>query len=190
MNQPASFYLDALLKNEENVLKQLYAEAIPTVTSYITQNSGTESDARDIFQEALIAIFQKAQSGQLQIRSGFLPYLFAVCRNLWLMQLRKNAGKRVTNMDDQQHYIGTDSFAEAEYTANQYARQVLIEEQLQQLGEACRRLLRLAWSGKPLEEVARTLNNSYAYVRKKKSECMAKLIVMVKASPQYEQLKW
>lgn len=190
MNPPASIYLDALLKNDEKILKQLYTETIPSVVQYVVQNSGTETDARDIFQEALLAIFQKAQSGQLQINSGFQPYLFAVCRNLWLMQLRKRSAKRVTNMDERQHIISTDSFGEAEHTANQYARQRLIEEQLQKLGDACKSLLRLAWSGRPLEEVARILNNSYAYIRKKKSECMGKLVVLVKQSPEYQQLKW
>jgi len=190
MNLTASVYVDALLNNDEKTLALLYAEAMPSVINYITQNSGTEADARDIFQEALLAVFQKARSGRLQINSGFQPYLFAVCRNLWLMELRKRSGKRVTNMEEKQHIVSTDSFAEAEQTANQYARQLLIEEQLQQLGDGCKNLLQLAWSGKPLEEVARILNNSYAYIRKKKSECMAKLTGLVKASPQYEYLKW
>ena len=190
MNVNGSNYLNALLQNDEQVLKQLYAEIIPSVTSYIVQNSGTEEDARDIFQEAILAVFQKAKTGQLQINTAFQPYLYAVCRNLWLMQLRKKTTQRVTNMDDRQHDMGTDSFGEAEQTANRYARQRLMEEQLQQLGEGCRKLLKLSWSGLPLEEIGRMLNNTYAYIRKKKSECMAKLVALVKNSPEYQHLKW
>jgi RNA polymerase sigma factor (sigma-70 family) len=190
MGTTLAYYLDALLKNDEKVLKQLYLETIPSVKTYILKNSGTETDAQDIFQEALLAIFQKAQSGKLQINGDFQPYLFAVCRNLWLMQLRKKSQKGVTSMDERQHMIMIDSFGEAEQTANQYARLRLLEEQLQQLGEGCSNLLKLAWSGKPLEEVAKLLNNSYAYIRKKKSECMGKLLVLVKNTPEYKQLKW
>jgi RNA polymerase sigma factor (sigma-70 family) len=154
------------------------------------QNSGTEPEARDIFQEALLAVFQKAKGGQLQIKSGFLPYLFAVCKNLWLMQLRKKARHRVASIDESQHILLNDSFGEAENTANQYARQQLLSNQLKRLGEGCIKLLRLAWSGMPLEKVASQLNNSYAYIRKKKSECMMKLVEMIKRTPEYQLLKW
>ena len=189
MNSPAALYIDALLNNDEKILTQLYQEAIPAITSYILKNNGIESDARDIFQDALLAIFQKAQTGQLHINAGFQPYLFAVCRNLWLMQLRKRSQNRVTIIDDWQHTITTDSFADAEHTSNQYARLKLIEEHLGRLGDSCRNILRLAWSGKPLEEVAKLLNNSYAYVRKKKSECTGKLMELVKSSAEYVRLK-
>lgn len=190
MNPKGAAYLEALLQNDERVLKQLYDELIPSITSYILDHNGTEADARDMFQEALLAVFQKAKAQQLTINSGFEGYLFGVCRNLWLMQLRKKQRQRVTNMDDRQHDTGTDSFREAEETANRYARQRLVEEQFAGLGEGCRKLLKLAWSGRPLEEVARLLNNTYAYIRKKKSECMGKLAMLVKSTEEYRQLKW
>ena len=189
MNSPVQFYLDALLNNDEKVLKQLYLEVIPSVVSYVIKNSGNEADARDIFQDAILAVFQKAQLGQLQIKTGFQPYFFAVCRNLWLMQLRKRFQKRVTSIDEQQPIDGIDSFGEAELVSRQYARQQLLEEKLQHIGESCLSLLRLVWSGKPLEEVANLLNISYAYIRKKKSECITKLMALVKNTLEYEQLK-
>ena len=63
-------------------------------------------------------------------------------------------------------------------------------EKLAELGDSCRQLLQLSWSGKPMDEVAMMLEVSYGYVRKKKSECMAKLISLVKRSSQYNALKW
>ena len=189
MNLSPTIYIEALLNNDRQVLENLYLEAIPSITAYIVKNSGYESDARDIFQDAMLAVLQKAQMGQLQINSGFQPYFFAVCRNLWLMRLRKNAQKRVTSMGDEQHILLNDSFKEAEQTANHYARLRLLETKLKELGESCRKLLRLAWSGKPLEEVAKILNNSYAYIRKKKSECIGRLVELVKNDPIYAELK-
>lgn len=190
MNPKSTAYIDALMQNDERVLKQLYNEVFPSVTRYVLENKGTGADARDIFQEALLAVFQKAKTGQLNINSGFEGYLFGVCRNLWLMQLRKKQRQAVTNMDDRQQERGTDSFREAEETAERYARQRLVEEQFAALGEGCRKLLKLSWKGIPLEEVARLLNNTYAYIRKKKSECMAKLAVLVKSTEEYRYLKW
>lgn len=190
MNPEELSYLNALLQNDERTLTLLYKATIPGITAYVVQNSGTEADAQDIFQEALLAIFQKARSGQLQLTTGFQPYLYAVCRNLWLMQLRKRKVRRVTNLKDTQHEPVTDSFGDAEFTADHYARLRLLQEQLEKLGDGCRHLLRLSLSGKPLEEVARLLNMSYAYIRKKKSECKGKLFTLIKSTAEYEFLKW
>jgi len=66
----------------------------------------------------------------------------------------------------------------------------LFLEKLNQLGEGCRQLLQQNWQGLHLNEVATRLNISYAYARKKKTECMAKLVMLMKQSPQYSQLKW
>ena len=51
-------------------------------------------------------------------------------------------------------------------------------------------MLELSWSGMGMEEVAEKLENSYGYIRKKKSECMAKLIALIKGSPSFAILQW
>jgi DNA-binding CsgD family transcriptional regulator len=66
----------------------------------------------------------------------------------------------------------------------------LLSEKLAEMGEACQQVLRLSWSGKSMEEVAEILQVSYGYARKKKSECMAKLVMLVKQSSKFNFLKW
>ena len=56
--------------------------------------------------------------------------------------------------------------------------QKLFLEKLNELGEGCRELLRQSWKGIHLNEIAVKLNISYAYARKKKTECMAKLVML------------
>ena len=69
-------------------------------------------------------------------------------------------------------------------------RMIQFVEKLNELEEGCRKLLLQNWRGLKLDEVAAMLKISYAYARKRKSECMAKLVMLMKKSPQYEQLKW
>jgi hypothetical protein len=57
------------------------------------------------------------------------------------------------------------------------------------LGGRMRQLLLQNWRGLRLNEVAVSLNISYAYARKKKVKCMAKLVMLMRRSPQYYQLK-
>ena len=60
---------------------------------------------------------------------------------------------------------------------------------LEKMGDACRKLIKLSFSIKSMEEVARKMDVSYAYARKKKSLCVGKLTKMVQESAQYQTLK-
>ena len=101
---------------------------------------------------------------------------------------RKNA--KVTITDAEGYNISEDSFKLAEEYILQQQRKVFLLEKLEELGNACRELLLLSWNEKSMDEVARILNMSYGYARKKKSDCVGKLMVLVKESPEYDFLKW
>jgi DNA-directed RNA polymerase specialized sigma24 family protein len=86
--------------------------------------------------------------------------------------------------------MADDSFKVADEFCLQQARKELLEEKLTELGESCKQLLCLSWDGRSMEEVAGILNVTYGYARKRKSECMSKLVALVKKSPQFNTLKW
>ena len=58
-----------------------------------------------------------------------------------------------------------------------------------QLGQACKDLLKLSFTMKSLEDVAAKLNQSYGYVRKKKSLCIGQLTDLVRNAPRFNQIK-
>ncbi|MEO7312479.1 MAG: hypothetical protein ABIX01_18990 [Chitinophagaceae bacterium] len=65
--------------------------------------------------------------------------------------------------------IGTDVFGETDTLANTHERRNLLEQKLGELGEGCRELISTSLRGKPMDEVAQTLNNTYADIREKKA---------------------
>ena len=95
---------------------------------------------------------------------------------------------KVTITEDNRYLPGEDSFLLAEESLLHEQRYQLLIEKVNELGESCREL-QLSWSGKSTEEVAVFLDYSYGYARKKKSECMAKLVSLVKKSDEYRTLK-
>ncbi|HRH61224.1 MAG TPA: RNA polymerase sigma factor [Chitinophagaceae bacterium] len=183
-------YIQALADNNTELLKEIYSRFARKIKLLVVQNSGTEADAEDIMQEALEAIYHKAASGNFVLTCPFEALLYAISKNLWLMQLRKKNRQPVTYTGDEQYQLSADTFKEAEAIIKNNERRQLLEKKFETLGEGCKKLLELAWSGKPLEEVAALLNNTYAYIRKKKSECMGKLAELIKQSPEYKILLW
>jgi len=187
---PDQLYIDALLNNDIELINRLYERFAGKIKTMVIKNNGTEADAADIFQEALMSIYNRARNKGFVLTCPLEAFLYMVAKNTWLNELRRRKNSGVTFSDTEQYNITQDDFLLSDQLQQHQQRSKLLAQKLEELGEACRKLLKLSWSGKPMEEVAGLLNNSYGYVRKKKSECMAKLIGLVKASPQFTALKW
>jgi RNA polymerase sigma factor (sigma-70 family) len=190
MQHPDQKYVDALLNDDKLVLKELYTKYFSRIRLLILQNNGCETDAADIFQDALLAIYHKAKKQEFTITSSFEAFLFVICRNKWIKELKKRKLEGVTFKPNAEYIdIGEDSLKQSEECLLHQERKNLILEKLAQLSEGCKKLLEVSWSGKSMTEVAGTLHVSYAYARKKKSECMRTLVNLVKQSYQYKSLK-
>ena len=182
-------YIDALRHNNQPVLEELYKNFSGKIKWMILHNHGTEADAADIFQEALLAISRKAATGNFVLTCPFEAFLITVCKRRWIKELIKRKQQGVTIHDNREYMISDDNFKLIEAVELTEARRLLFREKLQELNENCRKLLRLRWSGKSMKEIAENLNISYTYARKKKSQCMAKLVMLVKGSPAFNALK-
>lgn len=183
-------YINGLLHNDAVLIEELYSRFAGKVKGMILANNGNEEDAADIFQEALIDIYRKAAKGDFVLTCPFEALLIVICRNKWINQLQKKQRSGVTFNEAGGYTAGTDSFKEAEAVYRQNERRSLLERKFAELAEGCRELLKLSWSGKSMETVAGALKVSYAYARKRKSECMGKLTELVMAAPDYKHLQF
>ncbi|MBW1298281.1 RNA polymerase sigma factor [Aquimarina litoralis] len=181
-------YIEALLKNDTIVLKEIYEKFAPKIVGYIKKNSGDESKARDIIQETLIAIYSQAREKKLVLTCPFDAYFFLLCKRKWLNELKKNTQQKVT-INEEVVSIDDESDRYAEETLIFEARNELFSEIFEQLGKACKELLKTTFAIKSMEEVAAKLGKSYGYVRKKKSLCIGQLTKMVQNSPKFNQIK-
>ena len=183
-------YIDALLTNNAEVLNELYQRFSGKIKWMILQNNGTDADIADVFQDALLSIYHRAKTKGFVLTCPFDAYFYMVCKNLWLSQLHKRKTQRLVLTDTTQYEnIDDNSNKLADDCLMQQARKDLLTEKLDTIGQSNKEFLQLCWSGISMEEVARIFNISYGYARKKKSECVAKLVLQVKKSPYFKLLK-
>jgi RNA polymerase sigma factor (sigma-70 family) len=173
-------FITGLLQNDTALVREIYSRFAGKVKAYIIQNSGNDDDAADIFQESLIDIYQQAQHKGLQLTCPFEPFLLLVCKRKWLNELKKRGRQGVTKDPDDVYNLGEDVFALAEQLQLQEDKASLFMDMFKQLGERCREIINKCLGNKPQDEVADELGVSYAYLRKKKSECTAELIKLIK----------
>lgn len=182
-------YIQALLDNDRKGIEEIYQRFSERIKAFVTANNGSIKDAQDLFQEALIAIYQKARKGNFVLTCPFEAYLYLVCRSKWMNELkkRKKAGVTINELEGSHYDNQAQNLAEG--ASLQEQQDALFQKAFNSLSEGCRQLLRLSWAGEHMEKVAQQLEVSYGYARKKKSECMAKLMKRIKASPDYERIR-
>lgn len=159
-------------------MRDIYTKYAGKIRHYILANNGTEDDAADIFQEALIDIYNQAQHKQLQLTCPFEPFLLLICKRKWLNLLKKRGREPVTK-DAADVSIGEDVFALAEQMKQSDQRMQVFLQCFEKLGDACKSIIQKCLGGEDQELIAAQLQVSYGYLRKKKSECMAALTKMI-----------
>jgi RNA polymerase sigma factor (sigma-70 family) len=188
MTHPDQIYIEALLTNDTVIVNKIYQNHIGKIRGWILKNGGDTNDADDVFQEAMVSIYRRAAAGNFELTCPFEAFLFMACRNKWINTLQKISRKGVT-LTDFSGYTKSDIVQQqSDDVIRHEEKEHLFKNKLAALGNACRDLLAICYSTKSMEEVAEKLGFSYAYVRKKKSECMGKLTELIRSSPEYKKL--
>lgn len=186
---PDAHYLDSLLNNDHRGITAIYERFAARIEQFVCANSGNADDARDVFQEALIALTRQARRPGFVLSCPFEAYLYLVCRGKWLNELKRRQRAAVTIVEADGFREKEEAGLLAETTLREEARDRLFRRFFDQLSAGCRQLLQLAWSGLSMKEVGAQLGLTYGFARKRKAECIALLIHRMKQDPDFTALK-
>lgn len=170
--------LDAIKANDEKALQHIYTAGYPPVERFVLQNSGTEDDAKDIFQEAFVAMWRNVQLDKfVPTGEGSLnAYLFQIARHKWMDHLRSATVKKTTTLEEK-HDI-TMTFEEM--NDKDAERLKAIKEKFKELGDNCRELLiRFYYQKQSLKDIAASQEWTEATAKNNKYRCMERLRKLV-----------
>lgn len=158
--------------SDEKALEYLYKKYYRMMTKLVITNSGTEEEARDVFQDALIVFWQKARSGNLVMTAKISTYIYSVCQNLWRKELDRK--KRLSNEEK-------DSPVSMDMETPE--KEKIIAKCLDQLGDTCRKVLMYYYFDEmSMQEIADKLGFANTDTAKtKKYKCKQKLDELIKA---------
>ena len=133
----------AIQAGDERVLAQLYRLHWPMVSHFVLQNSGSEDDAQDVYQEGVVVFYEKVRDGSLELSCQIKTYLYAVCRRLWLKRLTSKSRFGVRLLDGEEHgpYLNIGAEEDVLAAEEQDRRFATMGEALANLGEPCKSLL-------------------------------------------------
>jgi len=159
-------------KGDEKALEFIYKKYYRMMTKLVITNSGTEEEARDVFQDALVVFWQKARSGNLVMTAKISTYIYSVCQNLWRKELDRK--KRLSHEEkDVSETLDMD----------RPERDKIIAKCIDQLGETCKKVLMYYYFDEmSMQEIADKLGFANTDTAKtKKYKCKQKLDELVKS---------
>ncbi len=130
--------LEGLALNDRKAIETIYKQHYNMVQSLILSNSGNPDDARDIFQEAMIVLFEKAKTGTFELNCQLKTYLYSVCRRLWLKRLSQ-LQKISPEVESLEETVPVEEELEKHEQLNMDF--LIMERSMNNLGEPCKSLL-------------------------------------------------
>ncbi|MBP9214727.1 MAG: sigma-70 family RNA polymerase sigma factor [Chitinophagaceae bacterium] len=130
--------LKGLAENDSKAIETIYKDNFNMVQNYILNNNGTYDEARDIFQEAMIALYEKAQTDSFVLTCRINTYVYSICRRLWLKRLQQ-LGRYSNQVDGLEETVQVEEDLEIHEKRN--TDFIIMERALNSLGEPCRSLI-------------------------------------------------
>jgi RNA polymerase sigma factor (sigma-70 family) len=165
--------LQGLAKSDKKAIETIYKENYNLVQALVINNSGTSEDAKDIFQEAMIVLYEKVQSGSFELNCQIKTFVYSVSRRLWLKRLMQQ--NRFSISDGHEDSVAIDEEMEEHEKRN--AEFVMMERAMNGLGEPCKSLLEAFYlQKKSMQEIA----GSFGYTnsenaKNQKYKCLMRL---------------
>ncbi|MDH5399336.1 MAG: sigma-70 family RNA polymerase sigma factor [Cyclobacteriaceae bacterium] len=163
---------DRICKGDEKALEYLYKKYYRMMVKLVVSNNGTEQEAKDVYQEALLVFWQKCISQKLVLTSKISTYIYSICQNLWRKELDRK--KRLSNEE-------SDSVEYQDFEKKEKAR--IMVECIDQLGNTCKKVLMYYYyDGLSMQDIADKLGFANTNTAKtKKYKCKKKLDELVKS---------
>ncbi len=168
-------YIEGLIKGDKDVIYSIYQSFLPDVTRWVLKNSGSEQDAFDVFQDSLEAILSVISDKEWNTELPFGAYLFRVCRNKWISQLRKNNKEKTVRITELNRYTEKqyDELFTSERHENELKIKSMLEDTFQDLSPLCRKLIPLTETNMSASEIAEALDMAAAStVHRRKFACL------------------
>ncbi len=167
--------IKGIKENNSMIISYVYKKNFPVIANFIRLNGGTNDDAKDVFQEAMVVLFNNLQNNDFKLTSKINTYLYSISRNLWLSELKKDQNK-TDEIFELEEYLPDDELTleDKEWILFNQKRLAL---SLKLLGEPCKSILTNFYFNRwSMQEIAEAMGYTNAENAKtQKYKCLLRL---------------
>ncbi len=166
--------LEGLAASDKRAVEAIYRENYNMVQALIINNNGSSDDAKDIFQEAMIVLYERAKSGTFELSCQIKTFVYSVSRRLWLKRLQQQ-NRFSTPGDNMEEVVPVeDELEEHERRNDEFD---MMDKAISHLGEPCKSLIEAYYLQKQsMQEIADTFGyTNAANAKTQKYKCLLRL---------------
>ncbi|HEY4784877.1 MAG TPA: sigma-70 family RNA polymerase sigma factor [Bacteroidales bacterium] len=171
---------------DSKVLLFVYHKNFRSVLYFIKKNRGTDKDAEDVFQDAMIVIYNKVSEGSLNLKCSLRTYLFSVAKILWLKELGLR-GKNKFVIDDCDNFINENDGILEDIVDTE--RKSIFLKHYNELTEDCQKIIKYFLRGVSISEITKVMGySSEQHTKNRRFRCKKTLIEKILQNPHYKEL--
>ena len=179
-------YIEALRRADPRGTREIYERHAREALRWVLNNHGTPDDASDIFQEAVVAVFEKSQQPDFVLTCPLGALLYLIYSRKWIDRLRQKKRDSEVRIIEQSRYEreGADEnlFFIAEQATAEADEKRRLARAFAQLTDLCQRLLNLLAEGIAPREAAEKLEmNSVDTLYRRKNACVQRWRIIMNA---------
>lgn len=166
--------LKGLANNDSKSVDTLYKSHFSMVQHFVINNNGSFDDAKDVFQEAMITLYEKVQTDSFTLTCQIKTYLFSICKHLWLKRLQQ-MGRYNAPLSSEEESVSVE--VDMEEFNKKDAAFAIMDRALNSLGEPCKSLLEGYYLNKKgMQELAADFGYTNAdNAKNQKYKCLMRL---------------
>ena len=166
--------LQGLAQSDKKAIETIYKENFSMIQSLILNNSGSGDDAKDIFQETMIVLYEKVRSGTFELNCLIKTYVYSVSKRLWLKRLQQ-MNRYAPPLDGVHETVPVEEEIEEHERVNTEFE--MMNKAIGSLGEPCKSLLEAYYlEKKNMQEIALSFGYTNAdNAKNQKYKCLMRL---------------
>lgn len=170
---------------DDNVFKYIQVKFQDSIRLMVLEMGGTPDDAKDIFNEGLIALIRLVDQEGFKLTCKFGTLLYALCNKQWKQQLEKQVAARNYHVRKLDSEPARDF---SEDTDHELYKEIFWGN-FEKLDKVCQKILKGYFREISPKDIAKALGFSYGYIRKRKNMCHNFLMKMIQKHPDYIKIK-
>jgi len=175
--------IDGLIARNNATVNYIYEKFYNDIYLFLISLGASESICEDVFHNSLIAVITHFDKHNNNLKYSFKNFLFTICKYQFINTIRDE--------ENQRKYISTNKNGTIEEIPEIYDEektQEIIKQTFQKLDKSCQEILKSYCIGLTPDEVAKNLDTTNGYIRKRKSICMDKWVALLQENPIFNEL--
>jgi RNA polymerase sigma factor (sigma-70 family) len=167
--------VEGIRSGSDKHLQMVYTKNYLAIKSMVITNSGSEDDAKDIYQEAMIVFYENCKKEGFKLTCKIQTYLYSISKNLWLKKLNKVSSKNISLEKDVADTVNVES--EIIAFEEESGRLKMLEKAFEKLGESCTKLLKMFYfEGLKMDQISAKMGYTNAdNAKNQKYKCFKRL---------------